>query len=207
MNLDIFDSIRRYTPNTTGVNRNSSVLIPIILIDNQWHILYEVRSNFLSSQPGEICFPGGKIEENESPQTAAIRETCEELNLDSQTIEIIGHIDSVLTNFDMIIHCFVAIIKNDFELISPSQDEVDHLFAVPIDYLISHVPEEYELESKFTLSEHFPYENIPNGKDYNFRISSYPIIFYQYKNYNIWGLTARMTKNFIEVMKNSPNML
>lgn len=57
----------------------SAVMIPLIKKNDGYHILFEVRSNKLSQQPGEICFPGGRREHDETSMEASIRETCEEL--------------------------------------------------------------------------------------------------------------------------------
>ncbi len=57
----------------------SAVMIPLIKENDGYHILFEVRSNKLSQQPGEICFPGGRREQDETSMETSIRETCEEL--------------------------------------------------------------------------------------------------------------------------------
>ncbi len=200
MTSSFIHQLEKYIPNTTGVKRLSSVLLPLIKINGTWHLLYEVRALNLSSQPGEICFPGGKIEGKETPKTAAIRETCEELLIDESHVEVIGQLDSVLTSFNMLIHCYVGIIHTPYESIQFSTDEVDHVFTVPLETLKALNPEEHLIDSAFSLPEDFPYDSIPNGKDYNFRNKSYPIIFYRYRDYDIWGLTARMTQNFINIL-------
>ena len=203
MNEKIINLLKSYQPNISGVKRKSSILIPLIMKDGAWHLMYEVRSFDLTSQPGEICFPGGKMESGENPSQTAVRETCEELNLTPEDIEVISQIDSILTSFNMIIHCHVGIINKPFEEIKYASDEVDHLFLVPVSYLCHHKPEEYVINTTFDLPESFPFESIPNGKDYNFKNSSYPVIFYHYNDKTIWGLTARMTKSFIELVNSA----
>ncbi|HSN65411.1 MAG TPA: CoA pyrophosphatase, partial [Fusibacter sp.] len=121
----LIETIKSHKANTSGVKRQSSVLIPLIKRNDTWHLLYERRSYDLKSQPGEICFPGGSIEAVELPRDAAIRETCEELNLTRDSIEIIGQIDSIMTSFDMLIHCYVGLLHCQFEEIDFSKDEVD----------------------------------------------------------------------------------
>jgi len=200
MNKKIINALKAHQPNISGVERKSSILIPLIMKDNTWHLMYEVRSFNLGSQPGEICFPGGKMEPGESSLDTAIRETCEELNLQREDIEIISQIDSILTSFDMIIHCHVGIVHKSFEEINYATDEVDHLFLVPVSFLCDHKPEEYAINTTFDLPDSFPFEHIPHGKDYNFQSASYPVIFYHFDDKVIWGLTARMTKSFVEVI-------
>lgn len=197
----LINLIQTYKPNISGVKRQSSVLIPLILVDGCWHILFEKRALTLKSQPGEICFPGGSIEDVEHSREAAIRETCEELGIQNSDIQIIGQIDSILTSFDMIIHCYVGIIAYDFGKIPYSIDEVDHIFTVPVQYFIDHPPVTYSIASNFSLSEDFPYQSIPEGKNYNFKTMKYPVVFYDYEKYTIWGLTARMTQQFISMLQ------
>lgn len=197
---DINSKLQNTTPNTSGVNRASSILIPLIERDGEIHILYEKRALHLNSQPGEICFPGGKIESLEKSCETALRETCEELNLDDNEVTLIGQLDSILTSFDMIIHCYVGKISRPFEAIQFSRSEVDQIFTVPLSKLRTLSPQIYNIQTKMELPTDFPFSNIPNGKDYNFRNTVYPIVFYYYDHYIIWGLTARMTQNFINTI-------
>lgn len=197
----VVDAIKKHLPNTTGVRRQSAILMPLIKIDGIWHLLYEKRALTLSTQPGEICFPGGGLESGERPIDAAIRETCEELNVALDDIEIIGQIDSIMTSFDMLIHCYVGILHLTLEEIHYSKGEVDALIPVSIDALVTHPAKKYLIRSKFDIAEDFPFENIPNGKDYNFKTMSYPVVFYEFEHLTIWGLTARMTEQFVELIK------
>ena len=63
-----------------GIEKDFSVLLPLIKVKDELHILYEVRSKNLDTQPGEISFPGGMVENGETYKDAAVRETIEELN-------------------------------------------------------------------------------------------------------------------------------
>lgn len=197
---DIENIIGSHKANSTGVKKQSSVLMPLIQHNDTWNLLFERRALTLNSQPGEICFPGGIVEKDEHPMEAAIRETCEELNLTETHIRLIGQIDSVMTSFDMLIHCYVGVIDIEYEKIIPSISEVDDLILVPLDYLLTVQPETYKISSKFDLDIDFPFEAIPNGKNYNFKNTHYPIVFYNYENITIWGLTARMVYNLIDLL-------
>ncbi|MDN5351565.1 MAG: hypothetical protein PWQ12_484 [Clostridiales bacterium] len=202
----IINQLKTYRPNTRGVKRESAVLIPLICHNDEWHLLFERRALTLNAQPGEICFPGGGIEPDESTLDAAIRETCEELNIEVKDIEVLGQIDSILTRFDTIIHCHVGIIHLPLESIRYSEDEVDLLFTVPMTYFLSHDPDVYWMHSRFDIDEDFPFDSIPNGRNYNFKNASYPTVFYQYEDFTIWGLTARMVQHFVEILKEDPSV-
>ena len=69
---DKFDNFKPYINGYQNMKR-ASVLVPIIKNNDSHEILFEVRSKTLRSQPNEIAFPGGKIEENETPREACIR--------------------------------------------------------------------------------------------------------------------------------------
>lgn len=186
--------------NTTGFSKHSAVLIPLVAIDDTLHVIFEKRALHLSSQPGEICFPGGVVEKNETPLHAAVRETCEELNLREDQIEILGQMDSIGTNFDMLIHCFVAQIHAPYHSISPSPSEVDLIFSLPLTDILKTKPQEYTLQTEFKPSYDFPFEKIPDGKNYNFRKRHYDVLFYPFKTHMIWGLTAKMLFNFTSLL-------
>lgn len=66
------------------------MLIPLVEKDGELHLLFEVRAKHMESQPGEICFPGGHVEQGENPKDAALRETFEELGIPTEKIELIG---------------------------------------------------------------------------------------------------------------------
>ena len=74
--------------------RRAAIIIPLVEINNEVCILFEVRAKKLNSQPGDICFPGGKIDGDETPKEAALREMFEELGIKS--IDIINELDTVV---------------------------------------------------------------------------------------------------------------
>ncbi len=177
----------------------ASILIPLIEKDNEWHILFEARSEKLKHQPGDICFPGGRIDkEDASPEEAAIRETVEELGVSASNIEMLGELATYIPSTHMMIYPFAAILKStDFVL---SEDEVDHVFTVPVSYLMNHKPEEHIVDFDARPRKNFPFERIYGGKTYNFRNRQMTEIFYHYENWTIWGLTARILKHFLSLL-------
>ncbi|MGL6107236.1 NUDIX hydrolase [Romboutsia sp.] len=194
----IKNKLKDYNPYINGYQsmKISSVLIPIVKKDNIYHILFQVRSKNLKFQPSEISFPGGGVEPNETPYDAVIRETVEELGINKTDIDIISEVDLLVTHSNMIIHPFVGYIDS-LDNLNINKDEVDHIFLVPISYLLDFSPSEYKNEVKIVPSEDFPYEIIPNKNNYKF-ISGYEsTIFYEYNNYVIWGITAKILNNFL----------
>ena len=66
--------------------KRASIIIPLIDINEEVHILFQVRAKKLKSQPGDVCFPGGKIDKFETPKEAALREIDEELGLPAREL-------------------------------------------------------------------------------------------------------------------------
>ena len=88
--------IKNNQPHVLGHKNFQSyaVLLPLIKINQDIHIIFEKRAEHLRRQPGEICFPGGRIEKGqEDSQTAAIREATEELQINKKDIKLIGPLD------------------------------------------------------------------------------------------------------------------
>lgn len=182
-----------------GDYRRSAVMLLLSDESGESHLIFEVRAKTLRHQPGDICLPGGKIEENEGPREAAIRETLEELNLDLQDIEYVGEMDYFISPYGTILYPFVAKL-NKYE-VTPNQDEVDHIFKVPISYFLDKEPQIYEMEIGPNLKEDFPYHLVKGGKSYNFSRGTMKQYFYEYGDYVIWGFTAMVVKSFIDIIK------
>lgn len=176
-----------------------SILIPIIEINNDLHLIFEIRSHQLESQPGEICFPGGKKEELEHPKYAAVRETMEELNLSEENIEIFGSLTPLYTPFNYKINNYVGLIKGvNYKDIVFNTDEVHDIFTVPLDYLKNYEVDCYNFDVKMDIPTHFPFQKIQNGKDYSWKTGNYEVCFYEYQDKIIWGMTAKMLKSFLD---------
>lgn len=197
----IKNKFENYKPYINGFEnmKRASILVPIVKKDNSYYILFEVRSKNLRTQPSEISFPGGKIENGETPLEAAIRETCEEIGTSKDNIEVISQLDLLITHMNLIVHPYVGIL-NSIENLNINSDEVDHTFLVPITYLLENKPTYYKNKLEVIPDDEFPYEIIPNKENYKFQESNYPVIFYKYNNYVIWGITARILENFLKVL-------
>ena len=200
MNIDINDIKNKMKNNKPYINgwermKRSSIIIPLVEVNNETCILFEVRAKKLSSQPGDICFPGGKIDDNETPKEAALREIYEELGIEN--IDIINELDIVVRYDGIIIHPYLGIIK-DMKEININESEVDHVFYIPISYLLNHNPLEVTSKINIQRPEEFPYDLIVDKENYKFREGNYRSLFYNYENYNIWGITAEMLRNFLE---------
>ena len=126
--------------------REYAILLPLIEHENGIQILFEVRSMNLRSQPGDICFPGGKIDkEDRDPQHAATRETSEELGISESGVYNIIPLDYIVSDFGRIIYPFIGRIKYP-EQITPNKDEVEETFTVPLSFFLQTKPEKYKVD-------------------------------------------------------------
>lgn len=196
--MKIKAKLQNKSPMPVDVKNRFSVMIPLIKRKGEIHLLFEKRALTLRNQPGEISFPGGRIEKNESPRDAAIRETCEELLIGDGDLEIYSEGDFLVNPYAAIIYTFIGAIKKDFFEISPSRDEVERIFTVPLKFFMENSPKSYSLNLRVNRSEDFPYHLIPNGENYKFKRGREEVLFYDYKGEIIWGFTAKMARRFVE---------
>jgi peroxisomal coenzyme A diphosphatase NUDT7 len=179
-------------------DREAAVLLPLVTINRELHILFQVRSLALRAQPGEICFPGGKIEPTDrDAKAAAIRECTEELGIDESDITVIAALPPVHTPQRTFIFPFLAEISS-IEDISINDAEVDSWFTIPVAYLLSHPPLQGYMNITVQPGKGFPIEKIANRDAYEGRIYQMPEYFYEYNDYIIWGLTGRILKHFLD---------
>lgn len=188
-----------YQPQPLGVNRGYAVLLPLVWADEEWQVLYQVRSE-LVSQPGEVSFPGGSVEVGEKFAQAAIRETVEELLIEVEQVEILGEIDYLVFGAS-IVRCFVGQLHlEDWRQIEPNE-EVGKLFTVPLSTLLETEPTYYSLMSQVIKEGDFPFERLRGGQDYPFNHQTRSIPFYEDLPENLWGMTAQFTQRFVELVR------
>ena len=191
-----------YTPYINGWEKfkRASVTIPLVKYNNSLHILFEVRAKTLRTQPNEVCFPGGKIENDENPLTTAIRETCEEIGICEDKVKIISPLDLFVSPYNTIIHPYLVFIE-DINNMKINVDEVQEVFFVPLDFLLNTNVNTFINKVNITPDDNFPYELIPKKHNYKFSTGSYEVPFYLYNNYVIWGITAKILLNFLSYLK------
>lgn len=180
----------------------SAVLIPLVQVDGKWHILFEVRSLTMRKQPGDISFPGGRIDATDaSPLAAALRETHEELGIDPTTVHVVGPLSPYVASSSFVTYPFVAIIDTNQIIHEYNKAEVEEVLTVPLDWLLNYEPYRHLVSVEPMPSIDFPFDKIVNGAQYKWRTRSMEEWFFDYGQYTIWGLTARILKHFIELMK------
>lgn len=181
---------------------HSAVLVPLIVEKGELAVLFEVRSAALNWQPGDICFPGGRIEAGDAaPVAAAIRETSEELGLAVKNITVLGALDKIIANIGVVVYPFVGYLTS----IDKSQlntQEVAEVFTVPLSFLLTTEPVTAHMNMATKPMDGFPFELLPSDYPRDWKVrTSYCVSFYQYGRYVIWGLTAQILRDFLEAYR------
>lgn len=199
----IYTKIKKHATSILG-NENLSkyaVLLPLIEKDNEMHIIFEVRSKKLRRQPGEICFPGGRMDkQDKTDQITAIRETEEELGIGQEQITDVFPLDYLVSPFDMIVYPHAGFI-NGYESIIPNPAEVEEVFTVPLSFFLHTPPKIHYVNVKMEPEENFPFDLIVGGQDYKWRSGKMDEYFYIYEDKVIWGLTAKILAHFVDVIR------
>ncbi len=202
MEKDNLEFLKEHKPTLIGLPeaRKAAVCIPLIETDEGWDILFEVRAADIESQPGDICFPGGGLEEGETTAQAAVREMTEELLVSRDQIEMLGLLDVFGGGSGMLyVYPYAVILSGYKGTFSPA--EVERVFRVPLAWFCENGPEVYHTSMQVIPGEGFPYDRIHDGRGYTWRKRSDEVLFYQYGDETIWGMTAKILNAFIKIYK------
>ena len=165
----------------------AAVLILVIDRSAGPMVLFTQRTAHLTDHAGQICFPGGRVEEHDpTVEQTALRETGEETGLDVSRITVLGSIPRYTTGTGYLITPVVGWLEPPVDY-RPDPTEVEECFEVPLDFLIQ--PANHRLESAMYKGRMREYYAIPFGRRY------------------IWGATAGMLVTFTRVLSNARGML
>lgn len=158
--------------------RDAAVLIPVVDHGHEATVLLTRRAEKLRNHSGQVAFPGGTIDPTDaSPETAALRETSEEIGLDSDYIEIIGRLPDYVSGSGYRIAPVLGIVRPGFSL-TLNSDEVDAVFEVPLGFLMD--PANHTRDSRMWNDLEWFYYEMPYGGQ------------------RIWGVTAGIIRTLYE---------
>jgi 8-oxo-dGTP pyrophosphatase MutT (NUDIX family) len=150
----------------------AAVLVSLVPREAGWEVLLTRRTDQLRDHPGQISFPGGRLEPgDDGPLAAAVREAREEVGIEPEYIDVVGYLPphAVITGFA--VSPVVAILRPGFAL-HPDPSEVAEIFGVPLDYLLD--------SANFIAGER------------TVRGIRLPMYSCQYGAHLIWGATAQI---------------
>ena len=164
-----------------GKVTRAAVLIPLLLKEDGLSVLLTQRTNHLRDHAGQISFPGGRMDsEDQSPNDTALRESQEEIGLDPERVEIIGHLPEYLTVSGFSVTPVIGLVKPQAEYVLDTFEVAD-IFEVPLRFLLDPANHQVRL-----------WESEQGGR----RFYSMP-----YENRFIWGATAGMLRNLYHLLK------
>ena len=160
----------------------ASVLLLLYPFDGGWFFFLTKRSQDVEHHKGQISFPGGVVEKNESKMNAAIRETNEEIGVDKDVIKIIGSLTPFyipVSNF----HIFPYVGWAEEKPHTKVQDtEVKRVFSVSINDLV--------LERNLKTKEDF------------FSKKSVTVPYFDLNGETVWGATSMILSEFKFILRN-----
>jgi 8-oxo-dGTP pyrophosphatase MutT (NUDIX family) len=177
----IRDALGAYRP--SGMQRPgfrpSAVLVPLLEQEGAWHLLFTKRSEDLEHHRGQVSFPGGALEADETAEDGALRETFEEISIGAGHIHLVQRLDELWTPSGFVITPVVGFLHST-ETLLPSAAEVSRVFTVPL-HLFA-LPDAAEIR---TVSV--------NGY-------TRKVYFYHHDSETIWGATAFILRNLLRVL-------
>ena len=181
------------------LHRGAAVMILLVPGETGPEILFEIRAGNVA-QPGEVCFPGGAIEEGETPREAAVRETAEELLVRKKDVRVLSPMHEMGAHGGRTVWSYLACLREYHGTFDP--EEVAEVFTIPLAWFLDYTPEEHTVESVQVRGSDYPYRLIPGGEHYPFRGSKVKAYFYHCsvggREIIIWGMTAKLLHEFIE---------
>jgi 8-oxo-dGTP pyrophosphatase MutT (NUDIX family) len=159
----------------------AAVLIAVDLARGDARLWLTKRSSALQHHPGQIAFPGGKVDAtDDGVVAAALRESHEEIGLDPVLVDVLGTLPAHETVTGYTITPVLGIVRRAFTP-RPEPGEVDEAFAVPLDHVLN--PALYSVQSRRWRGQRRHYYTVPYGP------------------YYIWGATARMLRALAEMTR------
>ena len=186
-----------HKPGPQDLTGEYAVLVPLVERPEGLCLLYEVRASSLDRQPGEVCFPGGRMEPGEDPVACALRETWEELAIPPEKVEVVARLDFLTHQGGFAMYPVLGVVSPDAPVV-PGPAEVAEVFCVPVDWLRRNPPAVYTYDLVPNVGADFPYERIGFPQGYRWRGGKVEVPVYDWPGHPIWGLTGRITRHLME---------
>ena len=163
---------------------HASVLVPLVKREGLTVLLTQ-RTDHLTDHPGQISFPGGRVEHDDADATAtALREAREEIGLHASHVDVLGVLPTYTTGTGFIVTPVVALVEPGFT-VTADPFEVAEVFEVPLSFLMTPANHRHHAIEFGGVRREFlsmPWQGVgPDGEP---------------RRYFIWGATAAMLRNF-----------
>ncbi|MDH4581111.1 CoA pyrophosphatase [Pseudomonas sp. BN415] len=179
---DLLRRVQSYSPRTLETDHDfpeAAVLVPITRSDEP-ELVLTLRASGLSTHGGEVAFPGGR-RDPEDPDLirTALREAEEEVGLPPGLVEVIGPLSTLVSRHGIKVTPFVGLVP-DFVQYKANDGEIDSVFSVPLEFF---------RDDPRQVTHRIDYLG-----------SSWYVPSYQYGEYKIWGLTAIMVVELVNLV-------
>jgi coenzyme A diphosphatase NUDT7 len=192
---------------------NSSVLIPLILLDDEYHFLFEKRANNIR-QGGEVSFPGGEFDtiKDKDFLDTAVRETIEEIGVIKEKIQIIGNMGTLVAPMGVTVDSYVGILNiHNLNELKIDENEVERIFTIPVSYFAENKPTEYFVRPEVHTQKRsedgetidmLPVKKLrlPDRYEKPWKGREHKILVYETIEETVWGITAELVYEFCKLI-------
>lgn len=189
-------------PLAADAHAASAVLVPLVPTEAGPLALFTRRATTLSRHPGEISFPGGRIERGETPRAAALREFEEETGVLAANVDVLGHVTDFVTHRGNLVVAYAGVLPEVVRPIGPpSEAEVDEVLLVPLAELVRPVaharPGEHVLGPVYAATAYEARDLPGGGRErtvHYWHLSGPPA---SWPRSTVWGITGELLARFL----------
>ena len=157
----------------------AAVLLPLVWNDEEWHLLFTRRTDTVESHKGQVSFPGGACDEGEmTPEETALREADEEIGINPKDVRVLGRLSNLITITYFRVTPVVGVLRWP-SVFRVGAHEVARIFTIPLAWLAN-------------SSNRWQFEMPGRARSL--------IAYHPYDGELLWGATARMTVDFLNVL-------
>ncbi|PSF14399.1 coenzyme A pyrophosphatase [Marinobacter fuscus] len=158
----------------------AGILVPVTDDERDPEMIFTLRSANLSTHRGQVAYPGGKRDpEDSSLMATALRETHEEIGLPPDQVQIISPLSQVMSRYGILVTPYVGVVPRDHQA-RPNPDEIESVFRVPMSFFMD---DQRERTDTISFLNHTLY-----------------VPCYRWERYQIWGLSAIVLVDFLNAV-------
>jgi len=159
--------------------KHSGVMLLLFSAENELHTLLIKRTEHMKHHAGQVAMPGGRVEPGETVLESALRETWEEIGIDSASIQILGVLSDLYVQVSrFLIHPFVGWIP-DINNLKINKNEVEKIIAFPLKKMHDEIDE----------------------TDINTVTGAIKVPCFRFEDEIIWGATSMILMEFYDLIK------